>query len=226
MHNSILATGLGLVFTLSLAGSGTATAVPVSYQIGAGSTPGFSGSWLHSARDEMGDSGFYTNGEAMRITGELTIDMESGDASGRLSGKGNFGLGSSAMDDWLLVITGGSKGTHTFNDGEKDLLTLNYVLTSKSGYEADGAFNFADRDFNGGNRDNGPNYINENRLYLWGNNWVNNGDKNRDWFVYDEEGNALGLDLYGTAPEPGLLMLMATGLMGIGFSARLRRKKS
>jgi len=224
-QNPLRAAGVGLALVFSLAGSGTASAIPITYQIGAGSAPGFSGSWLHNAHEGMGNSGYFANGDAIRMTGELTVDLETGMASGRLAGSGDFGLNNSAAtEDWLLVIRGGSKGTQTFKDGEKDILTLSYMLTSSGGHEEDGYFYFADRDFNGDTREDGPNYIDQNRIYLWGNNWVNkNGAKDRERFVYEENGEALGLDLYGTAPEPGLLALMATGLMGIGFSARLRR---
>lgn len=204
-----------------------AVAIPMTYQIGEGSAPGFSGSWLHAGSIEMGDSGFFANGDAMRINGRLTIDLDEGDASGQLTGTGSFGLGSGETETWTLTVRGASRNTHQFRGGEIDILSLDYMLTSAGGIETDGIFYFADRDFNGDTRENGPNYINDDVLYLWGNNWLNeNGSEDRDIFVRAGE-PALGLDLYGVAvSEPGLLVLMSTGLLAIGFTRRLRQNRS
>ena len=207
----------------------TGQALPVTYNITSGSAPGFSGSWLHAGTDQMGTSGFFANGAAARINGSLTLDMSGPvTASGQLSGFGDFGLGGS---NWTIDITGGSSGTHQFLGGEVDLLSLDYSLSSTNGHSSNGIFHFAARDFNGGPIENGPNYINNDILYLWGNNWVNeNGAIDRENFSIGYESqtfnNALGLDLYGEAvevPEPGMLALLIIGLIGVGAKRRLQK---
>jgi len=209
----------------------TGQAIPVTYNITSGSAPGFSGSWLHAGTSEMGNSGFFASGSAARITGSLTLDMSGSiTASGLLSGTGDFGLGA---DTWSIDITGGSSNSYSFVGGETDLLSLNYDLTSLGGHSSSGIFYFAARDFNS-STDDGPNYINNNLLYLWGNNWVNaNGASDRGAFTGVGNGpdglrtlnHALGLDLYGEAtsaiPEPGVLALLAMGLIGFGTKRRM-----
>jgi hypothetical protein len=198
----------------------TGQAIPVTYDITSGSAPGFSGSWLHAGTTQMGSTGFFANGDAAHITGSLTLDMSgSVTASGLLSGTGNLGLG---IDTWTIDITGGSSGSYAFVGGEMDLLSLSYDLTSAGGHASSGTFYFAARDFNGGTADDGPNYIDNDKLFLWGNNWLNaNGAGDRADFL--AAGNpALGLDLYGVAavPEPGMLALLTMGLAGFGVRRR------
>jgi hypothetical protein len=194
-------------------------AYPLTYDIGQGSAPGFSGSWLHAGTTEMGNSGFFANGEKISIMGSLTIDQAAGTATGAMSGTGNFGLGSS---DWMLWIDGMTSNTVTFAGGETELLALDYVLESSAGYLDEGVFYFARRDFNGGALDDGPNYIDDNRLYLWGNNWLNaNGSADRADFL-GQGGTPLGLDLYGEVPEPPVGLLLLVGLLGTGLLGRLR----
>lgn len=198
----------------------TVQAYPLTYDIGQGSAPGFSGSWLHAGTNEMGNSGFFANGEKISIMGSLTIDMTAGTATGAMSGTGNFGLGSS---DWLLSINGMTSNTVTFAGGETELLALDYVLESSAGYLDEGVFYFARRDFNGGTVDDGPNYIDDSRLYLWGNNWLNaNGSTDRADFL-NKGGVPLGLDLYGEVPEPPVGLLLLVGLVGAGLLGKLRR---
>jgi hypothetical protein len=195
-----------------------ALAYPITYDIGPGSAPGFSGSWLHAGSVEMGSSGFYANGDKIRIGGQLTIDLATNDASGQLTGNGDFGLGDS---DWSLRITGVSSAGVTFTGGETDLLSLDYVLESAAGYDEGGVFYFAARDFNGGAADDGPNYIDDSRLLLWGNNWLNTtGSSDRADFIA-AGGDPLGLDLYGVAvPEPPVGLLLLGGLIGMGLLRR------
>jgi len=190
----------------------------VTYALGATSNvPGFSATWLHAGTSEMGNTGYYANGVKARMTGSLTLDMDNlASASGSLSGYGDFGQ---TPGNWTLDFAGGTSNSVTFADGNMDLLSLNYTLTNDDNtFSSTGTFYFADRDFNGGSTSDGPNYIDPDVLYLWGNNWVNLGDTSRQDFV-SNGGMALGLDLYGV-PEPGIAALLAIGLLGMGFKRR------
>lgn len=196
----------------------TSQATPsVTYRLGAGSAPGFSATWLHAGTSEMGNTGYYANGKKARMTGSLTLDMHDlALASGSLSGSGDFGQG---IGNWTLDFAGGTSNSVTFADGNMDLLSLNYTLTNDiNTFSETGTFYFASRDFNGGSISNGPNYVDPDILYLWGNNWVNQGNTSRQDFV-NAGGIALGLDLYGV-PEPGIAALLAIGLLGMGFKRR------
>ena len=224
MNNSKTTMSLiaGSILGLSLILPNIANAIPVTYKVGSGSASGFSGSWLHAATNEMRDSGFFANGSAIRMNGSLTIDRDNlQNTSGSITGSGDFGIGSS---DWTLSINSASSGQSRFFWGERDVLSLDYQLTSSNGHTSQGNFFFADRDFNGGSSDNGPNYVNDNIMYLWGNNWLNErGADDRAYFIRENEGVALGLDLYGVSvPEPGILALLATGLIAVGFTRRRR----
>jgi len=197
-------------------------AVPITYNISAGSAPGFSASWLHAGSSQMGSSGYFANGIKAGMSGSLTLDMANlASTSGQISGTGDFGLGS---DTWTLDFLGASANSVNFIGGVTDLLSLNYSLTSGS-HSSTGTFYFANRDFNGSISD-GPNYIDPGILYLWGNNWINasGGATDRNTFVTGG-GFALGLDLYGeavAAPEPGIAALLAAGLLVLGFRSRLK----
>jgi len=196
----------------------TSLATPsVTYELGAGNAPGFSATWLHAGSREMGSTGYYANGVKARMTGSLTLDMDNlASASGSLSGYGDFGQGA---DNWILDFAGATSNSVVFADGNIDLLSLNYTLTNDGNTFSDtGTFYFASRDFNGGNISNGPNYIDPNVLYLWGNNWINQSDTSKQDFI-KTGGIALGLDLYGV-PEPGIAALLAIGLLGMGFKRR------
>jgi hypothetical protein len=90
---------------------------------------------------------------------------------------------------------------------------LDYVLESSAGYPNEGVFYFARRDFNGGSVDDGPNYIDDSRLYLWGNNWLNaNGSTDRADFQ-GQGGVPLGLDLYAEVPEPPVVCCCCWGCL-------------
>ena len=205
----------------------TTQAVPITYDIGSGSAPGFSGSWIHAGTTQMGDSGYYANGMATRINGSLTLDMDNlASASGTMTANGDFGLGLGS-DMWTLDITGGSSGTESFVGGLTDLLSIDYTLTAGSGFSTMGTFYFVTKDFNNNTSDGGPNLITDDQLILWGNNWVNtNGAEDRTAFTSVIGNHALGLDLYGEArsvPEPGVLAMLAMGLVGVGVRRRIVR---
>ena len=201
----------------------TAQAIAITYDIDSGSAPNFSGSWLHAATNEMGSSGYYANGAAAGIEGSLTLITDAmgnyTGASGTLTGSGNV-LGS--VEDWTIDIMGGSSSPFAlFTGGDSLLLSLDYHLTSAQGHNSRGTFYFANRDFNNIPNDDSPNFIRPEKLVLWGNNWINNG-------INEHPGvSGLGLDLFGTVtddvPEPGILALLAVGLIGIGVSRRKLR---
>lgn len=204
----------------------TAQAVPITYDIGSGSAPGFSGSWIHAGTTEMGNSGYFANGAKASLSGVLTLDMDNlASATGSMSATGDFGLGN---DAWTLDVTGGSSGTETFVGGLTDLLSIDYTLTATgSGFSTMGTFYFVTKDFNNNTSDGGPNLITDDLLILWGNNWVNtDGAEDRTAFTSVIGNTALGLDLYGVArdvPEPGVLAMLAMGLVGIGVRRRIVR---
>ena len=204
----------------------TAQAVPITYDIGPGSAPGFSGSWIHAGTTEMGNSGYFANGAKARLSGALTLDMDNlAAASGSMVATGDFGLGA---DTWTLNVNGGSAGTESFVGGLTDLLSIDYTLSATgSGVSTAGTFYFVTKDFNNNTSDGGPNLITDDQLILWGNNWVNNrGSEDRTAFTSVIGNYALGLDLYGEArgaavPEPGILAMLAMGLIGIGVRRRI-----
>ncbi|VAW52665.1 hypothetical protein MNBD_GAMMA05-483 [hydrothermal vent metagenome] len=206
----------------------TAQAVPITYDIGSGSAPGFSGSWIHAGTTQTGNSGYYANGAKASLSGVLTLDMDNlASTSGSLSAVGDFGLGN---DSWTIDITGGSSGTQLFVGGVTDLLSIDYTLSAAgSGFSTMGTFYFATVDFNDNLADGGPNLITDDQLILWGNNWVNSsGAEDKIAFTNVIGNYALGLDLYGTArdvpvPEPGVLAMLAMGLVGIGVRRRIAR---
>jgi len=207
--------------TTLLTASTASFAVPITYAIDAGNATNFSATWLHAGSQSTG-GGYYANGAKARMAGTLTLDMVALTASGSINGMGDFGLGN---DNWTLNFTGASAGSANFYGGITDLVSLDYELFDSAESHGTGTFYFADKNFNGISGD-GPNYINNNELYLWGNNWINEGGINgtdRADFVA-ANGSPLGLDLYGKAvPEPGVAALLAIGLLGFGVT---RRKKT
>ena len=97
---------------------------------------------------------------------------------------------------------------------------LNYTLTNGIAGGTSGTFYFFAQAFGGG----GPNNLNANEFYLWGNNWNKNVISRADFVA---AGNtALGIDLKGTmqpVPEPSTMLLLGTGLVGI-VARRLRQR--
>jgi len=187
-------------------------AVAITYDIQNGSAPSFSGSWIHSADNEMGSSGYFTNGTKTRVAGSITITDDLSLSTGQLTATGNFGSGN---DSWTIDLFNGASSTMaTFVGGDTLLLSLDYTITgSSTGLLDSGTFYFASRDFNSAPISNGPNYFDSSVLYLWGNNWINEDgtDANRPVSTA-----ALGLDIYGVAvPEPTIALLLGLGLLGI-----------
>lgn len=200
----------------------TSQATPsVTYDIGNGGGSGFGASYLHAATNQMGSSGYFANGNKARIGGTLTFDLHDGTASGSLfvtESDTDFGQGSD--NNWTLTFTGSAGPVAgMFQSGAvSSLLSLDYGLYNSGGLFNSGTFYFADRNFAGDANSIGP------ELYLWGNNWVNTsgGTTERDALVANN-GTPLGLDLYGKArsvPEPGMLALLAMGLVGFGVASR------
>ena len=213
----------------------TAQAIAITYDIGSGSAPNFSGSWLHAATDEMGSSGYFANGDKAGIEGSLTLVTDGmgnyTGASGFLTGSGDV-LGFGSDEDWTIDILDGSSSTSAlFIGGDSLLLSLDYHLTSIQGHDTTGTFYFATHDFNNTANDGSANFITPTNLVLWGNNWINeNGRGDRAIFAGPDGLNTgLGLDLFGTitddvdVPEPGVLALLAMGLIGMGVSRRKLR---
>jgi len=189
----------------------TSQAIPVTYKITSGNTGNFSGTFLHTAAHRCNQGGYYVCGDSAKLKGTLTFDLDDNTASGSISGKGTNTDMFNATDTWTLTWTGVSAGTQLFVGGETDLLSLDYNLVSSAGYNENGTFYFADKIFTGL-----ANSITEDELYLWGNNWINATGDDRGYGP-----NWLGLDLYGTTvPEPGVLALLAMGLIGVGATRR------
>ena len=197
---------------------GIALAGPITYNITDGASGGFSASWLHAGTGGQ-SNGFYMNGDKASISGSITIDWDTGAASGSLStdtlGDTDFGQGSGS---WVVDITGGSVADiGLFSNGDSLLLSLDYLLSDGGAHTSAGTFYFADSTFTGD-----VNSATNSEIYLWGNNWFNqNGTGDRAAFV-TAGGIALGIDLYGSAvPEPSMLLLLGMGLIGLG----VRRKR-
>lgn len=122
----------------------------------------------------------------------------------------------------IITITGGSLSSDTTN-GRIASGFLNYTLSGA--LSATGRFDFQPVKYltNLPAGTWSPNYLSTSSLYLWGDNWVVNGD-NRP-----TDGSALGLDLGGNittlpapVPLPAAALLFGSGLVGL-LAARGRR---
>jgi len=141
----------------------TSNAIPITYDIGAGTSGNFSGSFLHKAAWKSGMDGYYMSGDAASMSGTLTYDLVSGKALGSITGMGE-GRGMFNKNDlWTLTWTGVSQGEKVFNGGIKDLLSLDYDLSNDKGHSSQGTFYFADKTFTGS-----VNSITPDNLLLWG----------------------------------------------------------
>src|SRR5262249_8444428 len=136
------------------------------------------------------------------IAGTLTTTMTSGAVA-------KYGAGSVGATE-TFTITG---GTLSSASGGPASGSLTYTLSGP--ISLTGTFYFNPIQYLT-NSTNLPNLLTGNWLYLWGNNWVVNGD-NRP-----TDGSALGLDLTGKitpivnpVPLPAAAWLFGTGLMAL-----------
>jgi len=179
-------------------------------------------SLIHDASQAIGTfpGGTYYDGGVdlfTTVTGNLTGDLSSSAGTLTLSGIGGsltttmtsgavakYGVGSVGATE-TFTITG---GTLSSTSGGPASGSLAYTLSGP--VSSSGTFYFNPIKYL--TQSNSPNRLTNNWLYLWGDNWMINGD-NRP-----TDGSALGLDLTGTitpVPLPAAAWLFGSGLLAL-----------
>jgi hypothetical protein len=219
-----------------LTGHMTALASPVNIEIqngnyndflndGSHQAVNYSYSMIHDASVAIGSfpGGTYYDGGTdlfTPITGTLTGDLAT--SAGTLTLSGITGTLTSTLTSAAVSRFGGVVGgneTFTITSGSLSSTsggpasgTLSYTLTGA--LNKSGTFYFNPIKYL--EASNSPNSLTTNWLYLWGDNWVINGN-NRPG-----DGSALGLDLSGKiapvvspVPIPAAMWLFGSGLLGL-----------
>ncbi len=196
---------LPIVLLLLIAGPAMADTI-VEYQIGPGTAPGFSGSWLHTASSHN-NGGYWMGGSATALTGMLTGTWDGTNLSG-VSGTLTAGAGTLTVSATSML--NGGAGTASG--------TLDYNASGFTGTFANinggGAFGFATAV--------GPSIVSQSQIILWGQNFAPTNFP---------PVNSYGIDLYGTGTVASTVPELPTGLL-IGFGlagligASIRRKRT
>lgn len=187
----------------------------------------YSYSEIHNASTALGifnGNTYYEGGTTLLspINGTLSGDLETVGTTITLSNI--LGTLSSTYlannSEESITITGGSLSSDTTNNKIASGF-LNYTLSGA--LSATGRFDFQSVKYltNLPAGTWSPNYLSTSSLYLWGDNWVVNGD-NRP-----TDGSALGLDLGGNittlpapVPLPAAVLLFGSGLLGLAGAMR------
>jgi hypothetical protein len=157
------------------------------------------------------------NGDLVSSAGTLTLSGIAGKLNSTLTAAGASRFGGVVGGAETVTITGGSLSS---TSGGPASGSLSYTLTGA--LNTSGTFSFSSIQYL--TATNSPNSLTSNWLYLWGDNWVINGN-NRP-----TDGSALGLDLSGKitpaltpVPVPAAAVLFGSGLVGlVGWLRRYR----